>query len=409
MTDDSKKRLPDLSSDLDPDATAVVDARSVWAALERVEGPRPAEANDGPKSWGQPPFTPGGPSATFREPPPPSPRFSNPPTPTIPTAPPPALGAHASQSVRPPRPQEEEDLDQAWEDSFDMSDLATTREGFVAMPEEALPPPFTPEAEGLTDLAAEATPDREVTKRTTRPPRGGRSTAAEEATTAPPPVPDPAPTRPALREDTEIKLEEATVLDSDLLVEDPDESSRPVPSQSGISTARPPEDPSPSARPRSPSTIVTPLGMPSIAAPSTGVLVGDSTAPEPSRRRQGPSAVEMEDLFSIGDFVGAMDIAEELLTRDPQNADATECYDRCRAALRTIYTEKLGPLDRVPLVAIPREQLRWLTIDHRAGFILSHVDGISNLEEIVDISGMPELEALRILAELAQQRIIAFR
>jgi hypothetical protein len=117
----------------------------------------------------------------------------------------------------------------------------------------------------------------------------------------------------------------------------------------------------------------------------------------------------MEDRFSMGDFSGAMEIAEELLARDPSHADAIECLERCRTALHDAYTTKLGPLDRVPLVAIPREQLRWLTIDHRAGFILSHVDGISNLEEIIDISGMPELDALRILSELAQQRIIAFR
>jgi hypothetical protein len=62
----------------------------------------------------------------------------------------------------------------------------------------------------------------------------------------------------------------------------------------------------------------------------------------------------------------------------------------------------------VPVVAVARAQLRWLAIDHTAGFILSHVDGVSSVEEIVDISGMKELEALGILAELLEQRIIDF-
>ena len=34
---------------------------------------------------------------------------------------------------------------------------------------------------------------------------------------------------------------------------------------------------------------------------------------------------------------------------------------------------RIGPLDRVPVVMVPRDQLRWLSIDHRAGFVLSLV------------------------------------
>ena len=74
-----------------------------------------------------------------------------------------------------------------------------------------------------------------------------------------------------------------------------------------------------------------------------------------------------------------------------------------------MYSARIGPLDRVPFVAVPPEQLKWLSIDHRAGFVLSHVDGVCSLEQILDVSGMPTLDALRILYELAQQRVIAFR
>jgi hypothetical protein len=74
-----------------------------------------------------------------------------------------------------------------------------------------------------------------------------------------------------------------------------------------------------------------------------------------------------------------------------------------------MYTARIGPLDRVPVVEIARDQLRWLSIDHRTGFILSLVDGISSLEMILDVSGMPPLDALRMLFELVQQRIISIR
>ena len=72
-----------------------------------------------------------------------------------------------------------------------------------------------------------------------------------------------------------------------------------------------------------------------------------------------------------------------------------------------MYAARLGPLDQVAVVAVPAEQLRWLTLDHRSGFLLSHVDGVSSLEEILDISGMPHLEAMRIICDLIQQKVIA--
>jgi hypothetical protein len=91
------------------------------------------------------------------------------------------------------------------------------------------------------------------------------------------------------------------------------------------------------------------------------------------------------------------------------NTDAIECAEECRTTLQQMYTARIGPMDRVPVVMVPREQLRWLSIDHRAGFLLSHIDGVSSLEMILDVSGMPTLDALKILCELAQQRVISFR
>lgn len=127
---------------------------------------------------------------------------------------------------------------------------------------------------------------------------------------------------------------------------------------------------------------------------------------------QGGAAVterEMNDRVSLGDYSGALAIAEELLATDPGHAVARECAEQCRAVLKQMYATRIGPLDRVPVVMVPRDQLRWLSIDHRAGFVLSLVDGVSTLEMIIDLSGMPELDTLRILSELAQQRIISLR
>jgi hypothetical protein len=132
-------------------------------------------------------------------------------------------------------------------------------------------------------------------------------------------------------------------------------------------------------------------------------------SPPPPLPRAVPSAQEMNDRVSLGDYTGALDVAEKLLEVDPTDELVRICAESCRSVLKQMYATRLGPLDRVPIVMVARDQLRWLTIDHRAGFVLSLVDGTSSLEMILDVSGMPELDALRILSELAQQRIIAFR
>jgi predicted transcriptional regulator len=67
-------------------------------------------------------------------------------------------------------------------------------------------------------------------------------------------------------------------------------------------------------------------------------------------------------------------------------------------------------MDRVPVVArTPASRDALFAREHRAGFLLSLVDGVSTLEAIVDACGMPKLEALRILNELTQRGIVAFR
>jgi hypothetical protein len=131
--------------------------------------------------------------------------------------------------------------------------------------------------------------------------------------------------------------------------------------------------------------------------------------PPASSTRDVDPLRDMRERFSLGDYSGALVVAEELLEENPDHAEALRCAENCRQVLEQMYTARIGPLDRVPFVAVPVEQLRWLNLDHRAGFVLSHIDGHCSFEQILDVSGMPTLDALRILFELVQQRVISFR
>jgi hypothetical protein len=121
---------------------------------------------------------------------------------------------------------------------------------------------------------------------------------------------------------------------------------------------------------------------------------------------QGASRVTMKDRYATGDFTGALEIAEALLVADSADLDAQRYATSCRDVLTQMYLSRLGGLDQVINVVLPPEELRWLNLDHRAGFLLSLVDGASTIEELLDISGMPRLDALRILATLREQRAI---
>jgi len=67
---------------------------------------------------------------------------------------------------------------------------------------------------------------------------------------------------------------------------------------------------------------------------------------------------------------------------------------------------KLGGELKVPKLAVDRAKINTLALDHRAGFVLSLVDGRIPIEDILDVSGMPRRDALRILCELVDRGVI---
>jgi hypothetical protein len=63
----------------------------------------------------------------------------------------------------------------------------------------------------------------------------------------------------------------------------------------------------------------------------------------------------------------------------------------------------------IPVLAVSTSELARLALDHRAGFIVSLVDGVSEVEMILDVSAMPADDALAILADLVARGIIILR
>lgn len=112
---------------------------------------------------------------------------------------------------------------------------------------------------------------------------------------------------------------------------------------------------------------------------------------------------EMHELYALGDFTGALRAAELLLGRDSEHAAALRMAQDSREQLERLYATRIGSLRHVPQVRIAATEIRWLGLDPRAGFLLSRIDGVSDVEELLDICGMDRLEALRTLVELLER------
>jgi hypothetical protein len=138
------------------------------------------------------------------------------------------------------------------------------------------------------------------------------------------------------------------------------------------------------------------------SGPPPAVLV-----PAPAASARDLAITDMKDRYAMGDFTGALLVAEGMLEVDADDIDAQRYAKSCRDVLTQMYSARLGSLGQRVRVAVPGDQIRWLSLDHRAGFVLSLIDGSSTVEELLDISGMNRLDALRILYTLYDQRVIA--
>jgi len=65
--------------------------------------------------------------------------------------------------------------------------------------------------------------------------------------------------------------------------------------------------------------------------------------------------------------------------------------------------------ERFPVVVMAVDVLKRLPLDHRAGFLLSLMDGSADLETVVEIACMPRDVVLRVVRDLFESGVVDFR
>jgi hypothetical protein len=131
---------------------------------------------------------------------------------------------------------------------------------------------------------------------------------------------------------------------------------------------------------------------------------------QPARAAADDGLAEtMLERLAAGDYEGAIMAAEALLEYRPRDSDALDTAQIAKTELRNLYLARLGSLERVPQIAMGPDAIFALkSLDFRAGFLLSRVDGFASIYEIIENASIPSLEALGILSELYLRRVIAF-
>jgi len=126
---------------------------------------------------------------------------------------------------------------------------------------------------------------------------------------------------------------------------------------------------------------------------------------------EAPTASLVEDARRLVHAANA-EAALELLTSAPIGAPAGECLESeamielLRAKLFRDYQASLGHLDRIPSVSGTAGDLQGRNLPPSAGFLLSMVDGLTPLADLISVSGMDRFEAMRSIHRMHEAGIL---
>lgn len=134
---------------------------------------------------------------------------------------------------------------------------------------------------------------------------------------------------------------------------------------------------------------------------------GDVTAAPNRRKRLEMNLAEAVSAGQRGDWGKAVQILEGLHALSPDLPGLSEELGRCGDRLKKEIYESIHPGD-VPVVAIGVEALERLSLSTADGFVVSRMDGRSSIADIVRISPLPELDALRSIKRLLGAKVIDF-
>ena len=143
-----------------------------------------------------------------------------------------------------------------------------------------------------------------------------------------------------------------------------------------------------------------------LAEPRTVSGLTPLPAPRDPRSEAARMFERARELQNLDDHSGARELLLQAQALCPDLTGLADALARSETKLQTIYESKIGKLSAVPRVRLKEDEVIWLNLDHRAGFMLAQIDGTLSFEDLFSVSGMSRLDTARILAQLLDQRVI---
>jgi hypothetical protein len=112
------------------------------------------------------------------------------------------------------------------------------------------------------------------------------------------------------------------------------------------------------------------------------------------------------ELVALNDFSGALELLTKIVERKPNDREALQMYELCEHNLTLMYESKLGSMGSRPRMAIPPDEVIWLNLDPRAGFVLAQIDGEVSFDDLYAICGLKRLDTARILCQLLEEGVV---
>lgn len=121
---------------------------------------------------------------------------------------------------------------------------------------------------------------------------------------------------------------------------------------------------------------------------------------------EAPAHREIREAFEGHQYAKALAGARTLLAASPSDTEAQRYATACQQALQELHAFATGARQQVPVLLVDRSKIAQLKLDHRAGFVVSLIDGLTPIELLTDLSPMPAHETYEILFGLLRDGII---
>jgi hypothetical protein len=135
------------------------------------------------------------------------------------------------------------------------------------------------------------------------------------------------------------------------------------------------------------------------SSPPISLSLGPESIPSVTEREgEEPRAFGRAPFPTLDLTMDAFDLGQPPSSK-PKAAPASEL-------LQQTYLSSLGGAAATPRLAVTPDKLKALPLGPEAAFVLSQIDGMCSVDDIIDISGFPRGDTLHILYDLLQKGVI---